>query len=142
MHHRRMGCPSRNAIMQRSRECAGRTALIARRSAHDISRLSALRSLLRLNTCMLLLSRHGRTHVVASAHVCNRDMHTQMCYARVQVRPLLQISFAGFQVRRSGARAVSIAPLVAFSGMVLACRRPQVRRSPSWSLMSGMVTWI
>ena len=44
--------------------------------------------------------------MIASMHVCNRDMQTQMCYARVQVRPLLQISFAPFQVRRSGARAV------------------------------------
>ena len=42
----------------------------------------------------------------ASVHVCNRDMQTQMCSARMQVRPFLQISFAALQVRRSGARAV------------------------------------
>ena len=68
----------------------------------------------------------------------NRRAQLQRLSHELVWEALLHTSFAVFQFRRSGARAVSIAPLVTFSGMVLACRRPKVWRSPSWSPMSGM----
>ena len=51
---------------------------------------------------------------------------------------LLHTSGAGFQSRQPGSRAVSIAPLVTFFGMLLAWRRPKIWCSPSWFPMFGM----
>ena len=55
-------------------------------------------------------------------------------------------SGAAFQSRRPGSRAVSIAPLVTFFGMLLAWRRPKIWCSPSWFPKFGMgmqqIIWI